>query len=286
MPHFQTSAPEPTAAFLRLSTIVAGRTHLLNYAYLVFNPIDRDAILIDPGWEPDFIQQVIADKKLRLRGIFITHSHKDHWQAAPELARALDCPLYISRHEACASGITDASWRLFDHADAFIFGHIKIQCLLTPGHTIGSTCFLSGGYFFTGDTLFMEGCGLCAEPGGSDNDIFDTMQFLKTVTPLNVRIFPGHQYRSPIGLPFSELMRSNIYLRIQNRAEFFKFCQRKARQLYKPPPIDSKPLDPPRLIDFGDDETAYDPITLIQMRRSSISAPLAYDEQRPAGITA
>jgi len=250
MPQFRHAMFESTAASVQLLAIIAGRSRLLNYAYLVFDPIARDAILIDPGWDSDFIRHVIADKGFKLHGIFISHSHRDHWQAAPELAKALDCPVYISRIEAEASGIAETGWRLFEHGEVFIFGRISVHSLLTPGHTIGSACFLAGGRLFTGDTLFMEGCGLCTSPGGSLSEMFDTMQFLKGMVRHNVQVFPGHKYRSAIGQPFGELTRSNIYLRIQDRGIFGEFCGRKARQSNKPPSLDTNALEPPRLINF------------------------------------
>jgi len=249
-PKFRQAMFESVTVPTRLLAIVAGRSRLLNYAYIIFDPLNRDAILIDPGWDPGFILHVITGRELKLRGIFISHSHRDHWQAVPELAKALDCPVYISRLEAEASGIAETGWQLFDHGDVFIFGCICIHSLLTPGHTIGSASFLAGDRLFTGDTLFMEGCGLCAEPGGRLDDMFDTIQFLKDEIQSDVRVFPGHKYRSAVGQPFGELMRSNIYLRIQNRAIFDEFCGRKVRQSNKPPPFDTKILEPSRLIDF------------------------------------
>jgi len=237
---------EPTA----LLAIVGGRRHLPNYAYIIFDPLNRNAILIDPGWDPEFIKRVIANRALRLHGIFISHSHKDHWWAAPELAKTSDCPVYISKAEAKASGIAKTEWRLFNHEDVFIFGRIQVRTLLTPGHTIGSACFLASDRLFTGDTLFMEGCGLCVNPGGNEGDMFDTMRFLKNTINHNIRVFPGHKYRYAIGQPFGELLRTNIYLRIQDKALFIEFCGRNARQSNRPPPLDTKALKPSRAIDF------------------------------------
>jgi glyoxylase-like metal-dependent hydrolase (beta-lactamase superfamily II) len=65
--------------------------------------------------------------------------------------------------------------------------------LHTPGHTEGSVCLLAEneGLLFTGDTLFAGGWGRTDFPGGSVEQLVDSLARLAGLAPdLSVR--PGH----------------------------------------------------------------------------------------------
>ena len=80
------------------------------------------------------------------------------------------------------------------------FGEIDLQVLHTPGHTEGSVCLLepSGGLLFAGDTLFADGWGRTDLPGGSEEQIVESLGRLATL-PDEVRVLPGHGATTTIG---------------------------------------------------------------------------------------
>ena len=49
--------------------------------------------------------------------------------------------------------------------------NLKIECILTPGHTSGGMCFLINDSLFSGDTLFQVGIGRTDFPTGNMNDL-------------------------------------------------------------------------------------------------------------------
>ncbi len=55
------------------------------------------------------------------------------------------------------------------HGDEFAVGGLKVKCLFTPCHTSGHICYFveSGPAVFTGDTLFLGGCGKFFEGDGA-----------------------------------------------------------------------------------------------------------------------
>ncbi len=73
------------------------------------------------------------------------------------------------------------------------FGEIELQVLHTPGHTEGSVCLLdsAGGLLFAGDTLFADGWGRTDLPGGSEEQIVESLGRLAGL-PDAVRVLPGH----------------------------------------------------------------------------------------------
>jgi glyoxylase-like metal-dependent hydrolase (beta-lactamase superfamily II) len=80
------------------------------------------------------------------------------------------------------------------------FGEIELQVLHTPGHTEGSVCLLEpgAGLLLAGDTLFAGGCGRTDLPGGSEEQIVESLGRLAGLQA-GVRVLPGHGAATTIG---------------------------------------------------------------------------------------
>ena len=98
----------------------------------------------------------------------------------PELNAGLD----LLQWEITAPDATD----LVREGDELEIAGLKIQVLHTPGHTPGSVCYLIEGELFTGDTIFDHGWGRTDLPGGSEEQLEDS---LRRMIPL-VRKYPMH----------------------------------------------------------------------------------------------
>ena len=79
------------------------------------------------------------------------------------------------------------------------FGEISLDVLHTPGHTEGSVCLLaeSERLLFTGDTLFAGSWGRTDLPGGSDDQMIDSLARLSALAT-DLRVLPGHGRPSTI----------------------------------------------------------------------------------------
>ena len=135
---------------------------MINYNYLVVDSISRQAVVVDPAWELGKIESAIEDCDAKLNGILLTHSHPDHVHLAESISEIHNCPVWMSQIEIAASGFNCRRITGIDETPILV-GHIKVQPLLTPGHTRGSMCYKIGNSIFTGDTLFAEGCGICPD---------------------------------------------------------------------------------------------------------------------------
>ncbi len=69
----------------------------INYTYVVVNKSSQEALLIDPGWEPDTIMHCLLKTECTLRGILLTHHHPDHTQLAAYFASTFKVPVYMSQ---------------------------------------------------------------------------------------------------------------------------------------------------------------------------------------------
>lgn len=164
-----------------------------------------NAAVIDPGFYPDRIKEVLEEKGLKLEKILLTHAHFDHITAAEEL-RGEGAELYL--HRADEEMLKDSrlscmmdflgyeikfknAERLLEDGDTFELDGEEIKTVHTPGHTKGSVCYVTGNYIFSGDTLFRESIGRTDLYGGN----FDTLkESLKKLAELegDYTVLPGH----------------------------------------------------------------------------------------------
>lgn len=202
-----------------------------NYNYLVIDPISRQAVVVDPAWQMEKIDQALMDGQASLNGILITHTHSDHIHLAKPLAEKYSCPIWMSREEIAASGFDAKQLVAIDETPLRV-GGMLIRPILTPGHTPGCICYLIENDLFTGDVLFAEGCGLCRDTEAAYN-MFASLENLKTRLQPDTRIFPGHSYGQIPGQKFSRILKDNIYLQFPNKESFAAFRLRPGQNKFK-----------------------------------------------------
>jgi glyoxylase-like metal-dependent hydrolase (beta-lactamase superfamily II) len=163
-------------------------------------PQDKQpCVVIDPGDEASKIISSLKKLNWVPRYVFLTHGHWDHITALPELLEAFkkgtfdnEEPPKIYMHKMDAHHLKNNTLPLHHIEDGDTIGPFKV--LHTPGHTPGSVCFYdeTGGHLFTGDTLFHGDHGRTDLPGGSEEQI---RQSLKRLLSLNSEavVYPGHE---------------------------------------------------------------------------------------------
>src|SRR5260370_19806209 len=79
--------------------------------YVVWQPDRRDAVVIDPGLDPDAILDFLRKQRLTVGAILNTHGHADHIGGNAALKEAFpDAPLIIGANEVHL--LTDANANL------------------------------------------------------------------------------------------------------------------------------------------------------------------------------
>ncbi len=153
-----------------------------NFTYL-FRYQENKAIAIDPA-DASLVLNEIKKHDLELTAILATHHHGDHTAGIKELQSKTNCQAIIGNQNFADSRILD-------------FGNCRIKIIPTPGHTTDSACFYiepsenNDGIVFTGDTLFIAGCGRPIENDAAT--LWDSLQKL-TALPDNTLVYPGHNY--------------------------------------------------------------------------------------------
>jgi hydroxyacylglutathione hydrolase len=202
------------------------RSVFKNYAYTVVDHKNKSAIFIDPAWEMDKIITDIEQYSVTPRAVLLTHHHMDHVHLAEDFAKAFNIPVYISQDEIDYYGYSCTNLVGLKTYRAFFVDHIYIKPIHTPGHTYGGICYLIGDYLFTGDTLFIEGCGACLGKGSDPAALYNTLQQLKATIPGRTQIYPGHSFGKEPGAAFEELLKLNIYCHFKTEKEFIDFRMR------------------------------------------------------------
>jgi hydroxyacylglutathione hydrolase len=150
--------------------------------------------------------------------LLLTHSHFDHVNLVDSLvSKYADIQVFISSKEINCYGFKCKNLNPFNQFDLIKLGETEILCLITPGHTIGSTCYLLSNSLFTGDTIFIEGCGFPDIYSGDPEKMFESIQEIKSRINLNVRIYPGHSYGKEPGYPLKYLLKRNVYFQINKK---------------------------------------------------------------------
>jgi sulfur dioxygenase len=189
------------------------------YTYLLGDEESKEAVLIDPVFEhAKRDMQVINELGLRLKYVPQTHCHADHITSGSLLKKlAPGCQTMIS---AAAEAKADI---LFTEGDKITFGGRHLTVLATPGHTNGCSSFVldDNSMVFTGDALFIRGCGRCDFQNGSAETLYDNVWGKIFTLPESCIIYPGHDYNGRLSSTVAEEKRYNPRLS-KSKAEFVK----------------------------------------------------------------
>jgi len=180
--------------------------------YIVGSPSNREGMIIDPGDEAKRILDKVKELGLDIKLILLTHGHIDHTGALKEVREATGAEVAVHADDAKSlkgqslGKLLGLSYptppppdRLLKDGDSIDIGDLHFLVLHTPGHTPGGICLLGEGVVFSGDTLFNYGIGRTDLPGGSYNQIVNSLRTKLMTLPDDAIVYPGHGPETTIG---------------------------------------------------------------------------------------
>ena len=159
---------------------MVNRPHIIpfgdNFIYLVEYEQGK-AFVVDPG-DAAVVESAVEKSGVKLTHILITHHHFDHIGGVAKLLRKYRSTLIERPSEG-----------------EIQVGPVTVRVIATQGHTKDGVCYYlqsdSGGMVFTGDTLFVGGCGRVIE--GDMEMMWQSLGKLAAL-PDETEVYVGHDY--------------------------------------------------------------------------------------------
>ncbi|MBV9599419.1 MAG: MBL fold metallo-hydrolase [Chloroflexi bacterium] len=174
-----------------------------------------EAVVIDPGDEPDEILALARDMGVTITRILASHAHLDHILAVRDIADATGAPFLLHADDVRIAESLPNSARAWlnrdvlpappaaahpvDGQDVEVAG-VTLRVIHTPGHTPGSISLYAAEarLLFSGDTLFRESIGRTDLPGGDTDTILASIRQRLYTLPEETRVLPGHMQETTI----------------------------------------------------------------------------------------
>ncbi|WEG14279.1 MBL fold metallo-hydrolase [Pullulanibacillus sp. KACC 23026] len=176
-----------------------------------------EALIIDPGDEPEKVNKVIHHEGIKPLAILLTHAHLDHIGAVDVLRDEWKIPVYIHQEESDWLGEPEKNGSLYfegvepiklkpaDHVikgetDRTI-GGFRFFVFETPGHSPGSVSFYFADHHvvFSGDALFYGSIGRTDLYGGDAETLLSSIETKLLTLPEETVVAPGHGLETTIG---------------------------------------------------------------------------------------
>ena len=181
--------------------------------YIAIDEAVNEAVVIDPGSQPQDILKWITDAGCTVKYVLNTHGHSDHIGANTAVCDKFGVKLGI--HPLDAPMLTDPKLNLsiysgdaviskkadffLNENDIITFGSSKLKIVHTPGHSPGGICLVSEEVIFSGDSLFAESIGRTDLPGGSMSDLVSSLKEKIMTLSGDIAVYPGHGPATTIG---------------------------------------------------------------------------------------
>jgi hydroxyacylglutathione hydrolase len=176
----------------------------------------REALVIDPGDEPEKILVALANARAKPVALLHTHAHFDHIGGTREVRRVTEAPIRLHPADRFLYDALPQQAALFGVAsepplppdgeiadgDRVSFGSFAVRAIHTPGHTPGSTCYLleeKEPILFSGDTLFRRSIGRTDLWGGDTAQILVSIRERLYALDPSTRVVCGHGPDTTIG---------------------------------------------------------------------------------------
>lgn len=184
--------------------------------YLIVDEGSKEAAIIDPGGDADYITDVVAELEAKPSQIIATHGHFDHLLAVNEIKLAYNIPFLMNKTDekflnwmrksaVSFTNIDPGPAPRIDHnlkgGEILEISSVGFRVIETPGHTPGSISLYSKekAVVFVGDVIFSDGAlGRTDLPYSDKKDLETSVKKLLKL-PKETIVYSGHGPKTTIG---------------------------------------------------------------------------------------
>ncbi|CAI0459263.1 unnamed protein product [Linum tenue] len=166
-----------------------------NYAYLIIDEATREAAVVDPV-EPEKLVKAAEEHGVQIKLVLTTHHHWDHAGGNEKMKEMIPGIKIYGGSLDKVKGCTDE----VENGDKISLGaDVNIMALHTPCHTKGHISYYVTGKeaedpaVFTGDTLFIAGCGKFFE--GTAEQMHQSLCVTLASLPKHTQVYCGHEVK-------------------------------------------------------------------------------------------
>jgi len=165
-----------------------------NFAYLLISEKEGVAAAVDPA-EASKVLSAAQREGVKIVSVLTTHHHADHAGGNKDMTAAI-AGLKVYGGDERVDAVTE---RVKD-GDKIKVGGVQVQVHFTPCHTRGHVLYQASDdgapsqphALFTGDTLFVGGCGKFFE--GTADQMYHALIEVISSLPASTHIYCGHEY--------------------------------------------------------------------------------------------
>lgn len=197
---------------MHLETIPTGAIQA--NCYILWND-HREALVIDPGADPEKLNAFIQENGLTVIAYPVTHGHYDHISFLTALHRLHPAPIGLHAEDERWAFTHDFNQyapfyplperpetieRHWEDGQVWKDGGMEYEIIFTPGHSPGGVCFWfqKDHVLIAGDTLFRGSMGRVDLPGADPAAMNRSLLRLMEL-PDETAVYPGHGPATTIG---------------------------------------------------------------------------------------